>query len=83
MAQSGHIEGISELRTDETYVSITFPQANLSLPFLVATGATYSAITLEISSVLSGDRSGCCYFGSSFTYSFPSTIPIQIGALAE
>ena len=80
MAQNGQIERILEVGSDELCEYITFPQANLFLPFLIA---AYSAISLDISRFPSGDRSGCCYFGSSFTCSLPSTIPIQIGSLTE
>ena len=42
---------------------ITFPQANLFLPFLIA---NYSATSLDNPHFPSGNRSDCCYFKSSF-----------------
>ena len=49
MAQIGHIGEISEIGTEEPYASIIFPQANLFLPLLVHTAATYSSMNVKFS----------------------------------
>ena len=61
MVYNWQIEGISAVGTDEIYVWINFPQANISLIFLdteksVDTGATYSENVPEIPHFPSGDR---------------------------
>lgn len=49
LAQNWQIEGVSGVETSEQQVSITLPQANLCLPFLVDTGATYSTTASNFS----------------------------------
>ena len=81
------------MRTGKPYSSITFPQANLSLPFLVDSGATYSAINLEISHFASSDRSIQVVVKKQKKFvgilcqpancSFSSVVPIQIVPLTE
>lgn len=39
--------GISKVRTGKPFGSMTFPQANLSLHFLINTGVTFSSIALK------------------------------------
>lgn len=49
MAQNEQIEGLSEVECGEPNMLINFIQVNLFLPFLVERGATYHAISSEIS----------------------------------
>ena len=85
MAQNQQREGILEVQTGEPQVSITFPQPNLCLPFLVNTGATYSAISSKFCPFSSSGRSMqvvdiSCQLS---TCSFSSMVPIKIGPLMK
>lgn len=79
MAQNQQMEGISEVQTGEPQVSVTFPQANLCLPFLVNTGATYPAISSEFCHFQSSSRSMQVVdlSGQPSTCSFFSMVPIS------
>lgn len=84
MAQNQQMERISEVQTGEPQVSITFPQANLYLPFLLNTGATYSAISSEFSFPSSGRSMQVVDISCQLsTCSFSSMVPIKMGLLMK
>lgn len=67
----------------ESYVSITFPHANLPLSLLIDTGVTYSAMSSDILAFHMVKISTGCILSQPSAFSFSITVPIQVGSLTE